>query len=102
MVVAVLPCLQLLTHILHLYEFIDAQELVTQAAIERLDQPIVGGLSRSRVVELHTTPPSPFVQRLGGELHTVVAPDGLGPAALNRSLVQSPSDTPAGEPEVGS
>ena len=32
-----LPCLHLLTRILHRYEFIDVQDLVTQAAIERLD-----------------------------------------------------------------
>lgn len=46
MVVAMLPCLQLLTRIPHRDEFIDAQELLTQAAIEQLDQPIACGLSR--------------------------------------------------------
>ena len=86
---------------LHSEELIDAQKLVAQAAVERLDQPIIRCLSRSRLVELHTTPPSPFVQRLGGEFSTVVDPDGLGPGALDRSLVQDLSDTPAGESEVG-
>lgn len=99
MVVVMLPYLQLLTRIVDCDELIDVQELLKQAAIERLDQSIVRGLSRTHVVELHTTPPSPFVQRLGGELRAVVDPDSQGPVALDRSLVQDLS--PAGKPEVG-
>ena len=49
-------------------ELVDVQELVSQPAVERLDQPVVGGLVRARVVELEAASIRPLVQRLGGEL----------------------------------
>ena len=40
MVVVVLPSLQFLTRILHRNELVDVQKLITQATVERLDEPV--------------------------------------------------------------
>ena len=72
-VVVVLPSVQLLVHIVHRDELVDVQELVAQPAVERLDQPVVGGLARARVVELDAATIRPVVQRFGGELGAVVS-----------------------------
>lgn len=101
MVVVMLPNLQLLPRILHRNELVDAQELVAQSTIERLDQPVVRGLSGSRVVELDAASLGPFIKRLGGELRAVVHRDRLGPAAFQCSLVQGLPDASPREPEVG-
>lgn len=72
MVVVMLACLQFIPRILHRNELVDVQELVAQPTVERLDQPIVRGLSGPCVVELHTAAPRPFVERLGREFRAVV------------------------------
>jgi len=55
MVVVMLPSLQFFPRIMHRNELVDVQKLITQATVERLDEPVVRGLSRPRVVELHAS-----------------------------------------------
>lgn len=71
-VVVVLPSLQSLTDVLHREELMGVQELIAQPSVEGLDQPVVGGLSRPRVVELHAAPVGPLVECLRRELRPVV------------------------------
>ena len=73
-VVVMLPSLQLLLRILHCDELVGVQELIAQPPVERLDHPVVGGLSRARVLELDDTAVGPIVQRFGGELRLVSPP----------------------------
>ena len=100
-VVVVLPSLQLLPNVVHRDELVDVQELVAQPAVERLDQPVVRGLARPRVVELDASPIGPFVQSLGSELRAVVDRDRTWPSAPLRGLIEGLADAPAGQPEVG-
>lgn len=101
MVVVVLPGLHLLAHVVHRDELVDVQELVAQPAVERLDQPVVGGLAWARVVELDAAPIRPIVQSLGGELGAVVHSDRLGQAPLVRGPVQRLADAPSRQSVVG-
>lgn len=77
-VVVVLPSLQLLAHVGHRDELVDARELVAQPSVERLDQPVVGGLARPRVVKLDAAAPGPVPKGLlevnSVPLSTVIAP----------------------------
>ena len=57
-----LPCLQLLARVLHRDELFDVENFIPQLAVERLDELIVRGLCRPRVVELQATSLGPFIQ----------------------------------------
>ena len=72
MVVVILPRLHLLLQVVHRDELVRVHELVAQPPVERFDQPIVGRLSRPRVVELDAASIGPLVERFGGELGAVV------------------------------
>ena len=100
-VVVVFPRHQSLTDVVHRDELVGVQELVAQPSVERLDQPVVGGLSRPRVVESYAAPLGPLVERLGGELGPVVDGDRPRHAAGDRGLIQGVPDAPSRQAEAG-
>ena len=71
-IIIVLPSPQFLTGIVQRNEFVDVEELITQPPVERLDQSIIRGLARSRVIELDAPAICPLVQGLGRKLRAVV------------------------------
>ncbi len=72
-----------------------------EPAVERLDQPVVGRLTRPRVIEFDATSIRPFIEGLRGELGAVVDGDRPGQSTLRGGLVERLPDASAGQPEVG-
>ena len=87
-VLVMLPCLKFLPCVLHRNKVVAVGELIAQPTVERLDEPVVRGLSRPCVVELHTAAQGSFIERLGREFRAVVNGDSRGPSSLQRSVVQ--------------
>ena len=91
-IVVVLPGLQFLTGIVQRDELVDVQALVAQPTVERLDQPVLRGLSRPDEIELDAASIGPLVERLGRELGAVVDGDRLAAARAMRRPVQGVDD----------
>src|SRR5690554_1841218 len=53
------------------------QALVSEAPIEAFDKAILSGLPRLDQLQFHPVVISPLVQRLAGELRSLVCPDSL-------------------------
>jgi hypothetical protein len=59
------------------FECVDVQALISEAAIETLDERVFDGLSRPNEVQGEAASIGPFIERLGGEFGTVIDRDGL-------------------------
>lgn len=70
------PSLHLFGRVCKRQEPVRVQALAAEAAVERLDEGVVGGLAGSGEVQLHPLRISPQIKVTGDEFRTLVDPDG--------------------------
>jgi hypothetical protein len=100
-VVVVLPSLKFLLHVVERDGLMPVKVFITQSNSEQLDQPIIGRLAWTRVIELDAASVCPVVRRPRSEFRSVFHGHYAEPAAQHRRPAQRLTEMPAGLPEVG-
>ncbi len=76
------------------------EALVPEAAVERLDEGIVGRLAGATEVQDHAVLVGPSIERVGDELRAVVDVDALGRASVGDDGIEHGHDLRALDPLV--